>query len=129
MAKKYQNEWFESEERSDCERIERSAVEVFENLGECFESVLDERQTKTDVAKGLFGIGKSLTKLGWNLGSCAVKHAPKAAVAVAHAKREIVDTIEESYREVKKEQAEAELEARIRKLATKSTSKKRIVRS
>lgn len=129
MAKKNQAVSYKAWGNSDCKRIERSAVEVFENLGECFESVLDERQTKTDVVKGIFGIGKSLTKLGWNLGSCAVKHAPKAAVAVAQAKREIVDTIEESYREAQKAQAEAELEAKIRKLATKSTSKKRIVHS
>jgi hypothetical protein len=106
-------------DRSDCEILINGAEDVFNNLGSCLESAFDERQSKMSVVKNLFKVGGSLTKLAFNTTSCAVKHAPKAVVAVAAAKRELVEAIEEEINEHQKQIKEDALDEKIRALSIK----------
>jgi len=94
--------------KSDCDILIESAEDVFHDVGNCFESAFDDKQSKMSVVGSLFNLGKSLTKLTLNTGVCAVKNAPKAVVAVAAVKREIVNAIEE---EVQQQQKQAKLDA------------------
>ena len=102
--------------KSDCELLEERFVDVFEDLGSCFETVFDENKKKTSLVGDLFRLGMSVTKLTLKVGGCAVKYTPKAVVAVAHAKREIVNAIEDGYREMEKERMEAEMNEKIKRL-------------
>ena len=73
--------------KDSCEIIIDDIESSFEDLGECFESLFDEKQSKGSVVKNLFKFGGSLTKLAFDTTSCVVKNTPKAVVAVASAKR------------------------------------------
>ena len=108
-----------SEKPSDCDVIEADFIGVFEGVGNCFDTLFDEQKKKTGLIRDLFGLGASVTKLGWHLTGCAVKHAPKAAVAVAQVKREIVDAIGEEVHQYQKEKKEEELRELMRDLSKK----------
>ena len=54
--------------------------------------------------------------LAWGLGSCAVKNTPKAIVAVANTKRELVTEIETGINQAQKKMKEDALEQRIKLL-------------
>ena len=104
---------------SDCRIILNNVEDVFGDLGNCLESVVDERETKMGVVKNLFKFGGSLTKLAFNTTTCAVKNAPKAVVAVAAAKRELVQAIEEGINEHQKQLKEEAMEEKIKQLGLK----------
>jgi len=87
---------------------------VFGSIGECFDAALDEKKSKTDVAKGVFEIVKSLLKFGFDGTKCIVKHTPKAVVTVANAKRELTENIGSEYQKFQKEQKEQALEEKIK---------------
>jgi hypothetical protein len=103
--------------QSDCDLLLNDAEQVFGDIGKCFDTAFDERKTKMQVVGSLFGASKSLLKFGWNAGSCAVKHTPKAVATVVAAKRELTETITEEYYKYQKEQKEMELEAQIKRIA------------
>jgi hypothetical protein len=111
-----------TKEKSDCDVILEDVENVFGSLGDCLDAVIDERKSKMDVAKGVWGIGKNLLKFGFNGTRCAVKYTPKAIVTVANAKRELTDTIAGEYQKYQKEQREQALEERIKRIA-ESTKK------
>ena len=102
--------------QSDCDVLLNDVEDVFGSLGNCLESAFDERQSKMDVAKGVFGIGKNLLKFGFNGTKCVVKHAPKAITTVASEKREVTNTISEEYARYQKEQQELALDAKIKSI-------------
>jgi len=101
---------------NDCDVILNGLKDSVVNLENCFESVFDERQSKMGVIKNLFRFGGSLTKLAFDTTTCAVKHAPKAVVAVASVKREVVHAIEDEIHEYKKAQQEDALLQKIKQL-------------
>jgi len=68
------------------------------------------------VAGSLFGLGKSIAKTGWDTGSCAVKHTPKAIVTAAKYKREFVDSVTEEISNIQKQMKEDELNEKIKRL-------------
>ncbi len=105
--------------KSDCDLILDDVENVFESIGGCFESAFDEKKSKMQVIGGIFGIGKSVLKLGWNGATCAVKHTPQAVVTVAKYKREFIDTVTEEYQNYQKEQKEDALDAKMAKLKMK----------
>jgi len=70
-------------EKSDCDVILNGIENVFGNLGNVFDSALDEKKSKMQVVGNIFGFGGSIIKLGWNAGGCAIKHTPKAIATVA----------------------------------------------
>jgi hypothetical protein len=105
--------------RSDCEVLINGAEDVFSSLGDCFESAFNKRKSKMNVAKNVFKFGGSLTKLAFNTTSCAIKHAPKAVVAVAAAKREVVQVIEDGINQHQKQMKEDALDEKIRALMLK----------
>ena len=106
--------------RSDCDVIIDGLGNTFDNLGNCLESIVDEKQTKMSVVKNIFKFGGSLTKLALNTTSCAIKNAPKAVVAVASVKREIVHAVEDEWTQYQREQKEEALEQKIKQLKLKA---------
>ena len=110
-------------EKNDCDVILNGIDNVFGNLGNVFDSALDEKKSKMQVVGSIFGFGGSVMKLGWNAGGCAIKHAPKAIATVASAKRELTDTITEEYHKYQIEQKEQELDDKIAQLKYKPKTK------
>lgn len=104
---------------SDCDVLLDGIENVFQDLGSCLESTFDDRKSKMSVVGGLFKLGKSLTKLTFNTGVCVVKNTPKAVVAVAAVKREIVNTVEEEVHEYQKQQKVDALNEQIKQLKLK----------
>jgi len=107
--------------KKDCEIILENIEDVFGELGNCLDATFDEKKSKTSVIKGLFGIGKSLAKLTFNTGKCAIKHTPKAVVTVAAVKREIVTAIEEEIQEQRKQAQMEALDRKIQQLSLKGS--------
>ena len=107
------------QKKNDCDVIINGIENSFENLGACLESIVDEKQSKMGVVKHLFKFGASLTKLAVDTTVCAVKNTPKAVVAVAGAKRELVDSIENEWNQFNKEQQEEALNEKIKQLKLK----------
>ena len=103
--------------KSDCDLLLNDVEDVFGSLGNCLESAFDERKSKMDVAKGVFGIGKNLLKFGFNGTKCVVKHTPKAIATVADAKRKVIDGATEEYSKFQKEQKEQALEEKIKQIS------------
>jgi hypothetical protein len=103
----------------DCEIILNNVEDVFGELGNCIDTTFDEKKSKTSVVKGLFGLGKSLVKLTFNTGKCAIKYTPKAVVAVAAIKRDIVTSIEEEMQEQRKQEQIEILDKKIQQLSVK----------
>ena len=106
--------------KSDCDILFNNTEDVFKDIGSCFERAFDEKQSKMSVVGSIFNLGKSLTRLTFNTGVCAVKNAPKAVVAVAAVKRDIVNAIEEEIHEQQKQAKIDALDAKIKQLGLKS---------
>jgi hypothetical protein len=104
---------------NDCNRIINDVENVFDNLGNCLEDTFDARKSKVSVAKSLFRFGGSLTKLAFDTTACAVKNTPKAVVAVASVKREIITAIEEEVHEYQKQQKIDALDDQIKQIKMK----------
>ena len=107
-------------QNSDCDILLGNAKGVVNDLSGCVSTVFNEKKTKMNVARSIFSLGKSLTKLTFNAGYCVVKNTPKAVVAVAVAKREFISAIEDEIREHKKHQKEAALNEKIKQLRLKA---------
>ena len=107
--------------RNDCDVIINGIENSVEDFGNCFVSLFDEKQTKMSVVKNLFKFGGSLTKLTLNTTSCVVKNVPKAVVAVAGAKREVVNALEDEWNQYQKEQKEDALNEKIKQLSLKKS--------
>ena len=105
---------------SDCNILLGNTENMFNDLGNCFETAFDEKKTKMNVIGSIFSLGKSITKLTFNVGVCAVKNAPKAIVAVAAVKREVISAVEEGIQEHNKKQQEDALDEKIKQLSFKS---------
>ena len=110
--------------KSDCNIILDDVEGVFGSIGTCFDTIVDEKKSKMQVAGSFFGFLGSTTKLLWHGTGCAVKHTPKAVATVVAVKRELTETITEEHYKYQKEQKEMELEAQIKKIAA-STKKDR----
>lgn len=106
--------------QSDCDILIDGAEDSLKKLENCFDDAFDDRKTKMNVVGSIFGFGASLTKLAFNATGCAIKNAPKAVVAVAAAKRELVDAIEEEVRETQKKIKKDALDAKIQQLRLKA---------
>lgn len=104
---------------SDCDFLVDELEHTFDSLGNCFESMVDERKTKMNVVGSIFSFGFSLTKLTFNVAGCAIKNAPKAIVAVAALKREIIDAGTQEWNQYQKELKEDALEEKIKLLKYK----------
>lgn len=120
--KKYDMELYKpSKKKSDCDIILDDVENVFGSIGNCLDTVLDERKSKMQVVGGVFGIGKSLLKFGWHGTTCVVKNTPKAIATVANTKRELTDTVTNEYQKYQKEIKEDALNDKIAKLKQKTT--------
>jgi len=108
------------EAKSDCAVLEDNFINVFENLGECLDSVVDEKKTKMNVVGSLFGIVGSIGKLALNTTGCAIKNAPKAIVAVAAVKRELIEAGTQEWNKYQKQQKEEALHEKIMQLKLKT---------
>ena len=106
-------------QKRDCDRLEDSFVNMFDRLGNCVDTLIDEKKTKMNVVGSVFGFGISLTKLTFNVAGYAIKNTPKAVVAVAAVKKEIVSTIEDEIYTHQKQQKEDALNEKIRLLKAK----------
>jgi len=109
----------EEDQASDCDFLIEKAENTLNSFENCFETMVDEKKTKMNVIGSIFSFGFSLTKLTFNVAGCAIKNTPKAVVAVAALKREIVADLEEEYNEYQKEQKEDALHEKIRQLRLK----------
>jgi len=110
----------ETEKTTDCDVVVDRLEDTLYDLGDCFDAVLNEKRTKMSVAGSIFNFGVSLTKLTLNVAGCAIKHSPKAVVAVASLKREIVTNIESEYSQYQKELKEEALNKKIKQLQLKA---------
>ena len=72
----------------------------------------------------LIKVGQFSTKLLWETGKFLVKNTPKAIVAVAYAKQELVNTIESELCKIENIQKEKLLDNKIANLKAKSQNKK-----
>jgi 16S rRNA C1402 (ribose-2'-O) methylase RsmI len=106
--------------KNDCDVLLTGVEDVVAGIGNCLESAFDSKKTKKNVVGSLFGLGKSLTKLAYNTTTCAVKNAPKAVVAVAAVKREVIMVIEEEINEYQKQKKEDALDEKIKQLQLKA---------
>jgi len=104
---------------SNCNKIINDIEDIFNDLGYCVENTFNPNQPKTNVVKGLFRFGGSLTKLAFDTTSCAIKNTPKAIVTVAALKKELLDTIEEEIDEYQKQQKIDALNHKIKQLKHK----------
>jgi len=109
----------EEQNPSDCDVLADKFEHTLDKLGDCFETVLDEKKTKMNVVGSIFGFGVSLTKLTLKVAGCAIKNTPKAIVTVAAVKREIVTDLENEYNQYKKELKEEALHEKIQRLKLK----------
>ena len=114
MNKKYELDY--KNKKNDCEVVGDDIINVFSDIGECFETVVDEKKKTSSIFGNLFNVAKSTTKLVWDVGSCTVKHTPKAIVAIAEIKRDISDGIVKIHNEIEKEKLEAEFDEKIKKI-------------
>ena len=107
-------------EKNDCDVLMDNAESMFSDLGNCFDTAFDEKKTKMNVLGSIFSLGKSLTKLTVNTGVCIVKNTPKAVVAVASVKRELVNTLEEEVHGYQKQVKLDALDEKIKHLQLKA---------
>ncbi len=105
--------------KTDCEILGDDFENVFTGIGDCFETAFDEKKTKKNIVGSIFNLGKSVTKLGWNLGTCAVKNTPKAITTIAAAKRELVQGIESGVNDYQKQVKKDALDEKIKHLQKK----------
>jgi hypothetical protein len=106
--------------QSDCDVILNDFEGVFGSIGNCINTAVDNRKSKMQVVGSLFGIGKSVVKLGWNVGGCAIKHTPKAIATVADAKRKMIDAGTKEYAKYQKQLKEQALEDKIRLISNRN---------
>ena len=83
------------------------------------QKAFDDKKTKMNVVGSIFGLTKSIGKLALNATGCAIKNAPKAVVAVAAAKRELVTAIEDEIHEQNKQAQKDALDEKIKQLGLK----------
>lgn len=105
--------------KNDCDILLQSAEESLHKLENCFDTAFDEKKSKKQVVGSLFGFGYSLTKLLFKTTTCAVKNTPKAVVAIAAVKRDIVNAIDEEIRESKREELQDAMDEKIKQLTLK----------
>ena len=105
---------------SDCDILLGNAENMFNDLGKCLDTTLDKNKTKMNVVGSIFTLWKSLTKLTFNAGYCAVKNTPKAVVAIAAVKREIINSATDEYNEYQKQIKKDALDAKILQLKLKA---------
>jgi len=107
-------------ESNDCDLLIGKLEDTLGDLENCFDVVADEKRTKMNVIGSIFSFGASLTKLTLNVAGCAIKNTPKAIIAVAAVKREIVADLESEYSQYQKELKEEALNDKIRQLQLKA---------
>lgn len=106
----------EKKSESDCDILLKDVENVFGSIGKCFDSALDDRKSKMQVAGSVFGILGATTKFLFHGTTCVVKNTPKAIATVANAKRELTDTIANEYQQYQKEIKEDALNEKIKQL-------------
>jgi hypothetical protein len=109
----------EKNETTDCDVVINRFEHTLLNLENCFETVVDDKKTKMNVVGSIFGFGFSLTKLTFSVAGCVLKNTPKAVVAVAAVKRDIIDSVTQEWNQFKKEQQEEALNEKIKQLTLK----------
>jgi hypothetical protein len=107
----------EQNQPNDCDVLIDKFEHTLLDLENCFDTVVDDKKTKMNVVGSIFRFGKSLTKLTFNVAGCAIKNTPKAVVAVAAVKKEIIDAGEEIFHEGNKELNKLVLDLKIQELA------------
>lgn len=106
--------------KSDCDILMNNTENMFNSLGKCIDTIADDKKTKMNVIGSIFGVGKSITKLTFNVGLCAIKNTPKVVVAIAAVKREIVTATTEEYNEYQRQIKKEALDAKIMQLKLKA---------
>ena len=105
--------------KDDCAVIINDLDSVVDNIGNCFDTVFDEKKKNIGLVSNLFSLFGSVIRLTFHTGGCVVKHTPTAVVAVTKAKRELTTVIEEEIALYKKENLEQQMKDEIRLLQEK----------
>ncbi len=84
---------YDSKKKS-CEIIQDDIGGVFSDIGNCFETVFNEKKKTSGLVGNLFTLTKSVTKLTWDIGSCAVENTPAAIDALSELKKDFNSSIE-----------------------------------
>ena len=113
---------------TDCDFLIGKAENTLHSLENCLETVIDDKKSKMNVIGSIFSFGFSLTKLTFSVAGCAVKNVPKAVVAVAAGKKEIITDLENGYREYQKELKENALEEKIEQIALKKKEDENMIK-
>jgi len=104
---------------SDLDQLSSHVNQMFDHLGDGFESVFDEQKKTSGVFKDLFQMSSSAVKATWSLGSMVVKHTPKVVVTVADVKRELVEGMVEAFQETKNQELDNQFEQKLKNLKLK----------
>ncbi|WP_457749966.1 hypothetical protein [Sulfurimonas sp.] len=107
--------------KNDCEILISKAEATYSDLENCLDNIFDEKKSKLNVVSSFFRFGFSLTKLTFNVTSCAIKNVPKAVVVVAAVKRELIEEMQTDWQKYQKEQKEIALEKKITQLVYKKS--------
>lgn len=102
--------------QSDCDVVLDRLENTADLIGECAESIFNEKKTKINVLNNMFKLGYSLTKLTIGTVGCIVKNTPKAVVAVSSIKRDITSEIESEWNKHQKQLKEDALQRKIKQL-------------
>ena len=107
-------------EPTDCDVVIDRFEHTLLNLENCFETVVDDKKTKMNVVGSIFGFGFSLTKLTFTVAGCVVKNTPKAVVAVAALKKDIIESGTQEWNKYQIELKEEALNEKIKQLQLKA---------
>lgn len=117
----------EEEKPNDCDLLIDKLENTFDEFENCFDALTDDKKTKMNVVGSIFSFGLSLTKLTLNVAGCAIKNTPKAVVAVASIKRDVIYVadgalyeLERGYNQLTKEMQEDALNEKIKQLTLKN---------
>ena len=104
----------------DLKSLEHNFCNVLKDFNDCFEVPLSEKKSKVGVVGSIFNLGKSITKLTLNTGSCAIKYAPKALFIASTVKRELINFGIEEWNQHQKELKKEALKEKIEQLKLKA---------
>lgn len=102
--------------QSDCDIFLNRLENTAGSIGECVDSIFNEKKTKINVLNNVFKLGYSLTKLTLGTAGCIVKNTPKAIVAISSIKRDITVEIESEWNKHQKQLKEDALRRKIKQL-------------
>lgn len=117
----------QKDDKTDFDSVGDNIAGCFSSVGDSLSALVDDKKTAGEKASGavdgLVSASSSAIKATWSLGKFAVKSTPTVIVAVAEAKRGLIDTVSEAINEARKKNLDNELDTKIKILANKNAKR------